>query len=58
MEWKDTLEKENKKTEAELEQDYKFIDQQLNLIEKNREELNEFRDRTIDASEIENDEEL
>lgn len=44
MEWKDTLEKENKKTEAELEQDYKFIDQQLNLIEKNREELNEFRD--------------
>ena len=44
MEWKDILEKENRKAESELDDDYKFIDQQLNLLAKNKEELNEFRE--------------
>lgn len=43
MEWKKILEKENEKSQNDLEEDYKFINQQLNLIEKNKEEMNELK---------------
>ena len=44
MDYKNLVDKENSQQQKEIEEDYKFVEDQLFLLDKNKEEMAELRD--------------